>query len=38
MYDEDTNNIVIEGNEGYKKAQSFMKLMMPISCKKNKKI
>ena len=29
MYDEDTNSIVIEGNEGYKKAQSFMKLIMP---------
>ena len=29
MYDEDTNSIIIEGNEGYKKAQNFMKLMMP---------
>ena len=37
MYDEDTNNIVIEGNDGYKKAQGFMKLMMPSHVKKIKK-
>jgi ribonuclease E len=37
MYDDDTNSIVIEGNEGYKKAQSFMKLMMPSHVKKIKK-
>jgi len=37
MYDEDTNSIVIEGNDGYKKAQSFMKLMMPSHVKKIKK-
>ena len=37
MYDEDTNNIIIEGNEGYKKAQNFMKLMMPSHVKKIKK-
>jgi len=37
MYDEDTKNIIIEGNEGYKKAQSFMKLMMPTHVKKIKK-
>jgi ribonuclease E len=37
MYDEDTNNIVIEGNDGYKKAQEFMKLMMPSHVKKIKK-
>ena len=29
MYDEDTKSIIIEGNEGYKKAQTFMKMMMP---------
>ena len=34
MYDENTNNIFVEGNEGYKKAQSFMKLMMPANVKK----
>ena len=37
MYDENTNNIIVEGNEGYKKAQSFMKLMMPSNVKKVKK-
>ena len=37
IYDEDTNSIVIEGNDGYKKAQSFMKLMMPSHVKKIKK-
>ncbi|MDC1345482.1 Rne/Rng family ribonuclease [Candidatus Pelagibacter ubique] len=37
MYDESTNSIVIEGNEGYKKAQNFMKLMMPSHVKKIKK-
>ena len=37
MYDEDTNSIIIEGNEGYKKAQGFMKLMMPSHVKKIKK-
>jgi len=37
MYDDDTNSIVIEGNEGYKKAQGFMKLMMPSHLKKIKK-
>ena len=37
MYDEETNSIIIEGNEGYKKAQDFMKLMMPSHVKKIKK-
>ena len=37
MYDEDTNSIVIEGNDGYKKAQTFMKMMMPSHVKKIKK-
>ena len=37
MYDEDTKNIIIEGNEGYKKAQSFIKMMMPSHIKKIKK-
>jgi len=37
MYDEDTNSIVIEGNAGYKKAQTFMKMMMPSHVKKIKK-
>ena len=38
MYDENTKNIFIEGNDGYKKAQNFMKMMMPSNLKKNKKI
>jgi ribonuclease E len=37
MYDEETNNIIVEGNDGYKKAQAFMKLMMPSHVKKIKK-
>ena len=37
MYDEDTSIIIIEGNDGYKKAQNFMKLMMPSHVKKIKK-
>ena len=37
MYDENTKSIIIEGNEGYKKAQNFMKMMMPSHVKKIKK-
>jgi len=37
MFDDDTQNIIIEGNEGYKKAQSFIKTMMPSNVKKVKK-
>tara|TARA_B100000900_G_scaffold308462_1_gene267154 strand:+ start:134 stop:1912 length:1779 start_codon:yes stop_codon:yes gene_type:complete len=37
MYDENTKNIIVEGNEGYKKAQNFMKNMMPTHAKKIKK-
>ena len=37
MFDENTKNIIIEGNEGYKKAQNFMKMMMPSHVKKIKK-
>ena len=37
MYDENTKNIIVEGNEGYKKAQNFMKMMMPSNVKKIKK-
>ena len=37
MFDENTQNIIVEGNEGYKKAQSFIKTMMPSSVKKVKK-
>lgn len=37
MYDDDTQNIIVEGNEGYQKAKSYMKLMMPKQLKKVKK-
>ena len=37
MYDEETKNVIIEGNEGYKKAQNFMKLLMPSQVRKIKK-
>ena len=37
MFDDNTQNIVVEGNDGYKKAQSFMKTLMPSSVKKVKK-
>ncbi len=37
MFDDNTQNIIIEGNEGYKKAQSFMKMIMPSNVKKVKK-
>jgi len=37
MYDEATKNIIIEGNDGYKKAQNYMKLMMPSHVKRVKK-
>ena len=37
MFDENTQNIIVEGNDGYKKAQSFMKTMMPSNVKKVKK-
>ena len=37
MYDENTKNIIVEGNEGYQKAKNFMKMMMPNNVKKIKK-
>ena len=37
IYDDHTNNIIIEGNEGYQKAKNFMKLLMPKHVKKIKK-
>ncbi len=37
MYDDNTQNIIVEGNEGYKKAQTFMKMIMPSHVKKVKK-
>jgi len=37
MFDDDTKSIIVDGNDGYKKAQNFMKLMMPSNVKKIKK-
>ena len=37
MYDDDTQTIIVEGNEGYQKAKNYMKLMMPKQLKKVKK-
>ncbi len=37
MYDDNTKNIIIEGNDGYKKAQNFMKITMPSYVKRIKK-
>ena len=37
MFDDNTQNIVVEGTDGYKKAQTFMKTMMPSNVKKVKK-
>ena len=37
MYDDQTKSIIVEGNEGYKKTQNFMKMMMPGHVKKIKK-
>ena len=37
MYDDETQSIIVEGNEGYQKAKNYMKLMMPKHLKKVKK-
>ena len=37
MYDDETQNIIVEGNKGYQTAKNYMKLMMPGSLKKVKK-
>ena len=37
IYDDETQNIIIQGNEGYQKAKNFMKILMPKSVKKIKK-
>ena len=37
MYNENTQSIIVEGNEGYQKAKNFMKLIMPKDVKKIKK-
>ncbi len=37
IYDDETQNIIIDGNEGYQKAKNFMKILMPSHVKKIKK-
>ena len=37
IYDNDTKNIYVDGNEGYQKAKSFMKELVPKNIKFNKK-
>ena len=37
IYDINTNNVIVDGNEGYQKAKKFMKFLMPESVKKIKK-
>ena len=37
MYDDDTQNIYVEGNEGYQKTKNYLKMMMPNQVKKVKK-
>jgi len=37
MYDNETKNVIVEGNEGYQKTKNFMKLLMPENTKKVKK-
>ena len=37
MYDDETQNVIVEGNEGYQRAKNYMKLMMPSNVKKIKK-
>jgi ribonuclease E len=37
IFDDSTQNIIVEGNEGYQKAKNFMKLIMPKHVKKIKK-
>ena len=37
IYDNQTNNVIVDGNEGYQKAKSFMKFLTPENVKKVKK-
>ena len=37
IYDNETNNIIVEGNEGYQKAKLFMKELVPKNVKFVKK-
>ena len=38
MYDNETKNVIVDGNEGYQKAKNFMKFLMPENVQKSKKI
>jgi len=37
IYDNQTNNVIVDGNEGYQKAKSFMKFLTPENVKRIKK-
>ena len=37
VYNSDTKNVIVDGNEGYQKAKNFMKFFMPENVKKVKK-
>ncbi len=37
IYDDETQNIIVDGNEGYQKAKNIMKILMPSHVKKIKK-
>ena len=37
LYDNNTNNVIVDGNDGYQKAKNFMKVLMPENVKKIKK-
>ena len=37
IYDDETQNIIVDGNEGYQKAKNFMKILMPSHVKKIRK-
>jgi len=37
IYDNETKNVIVEGNEGYQRTKKFMKLLMPENVKRIKK-
>ena len=37
IYDSETKNVIVDGNDGYQKAKTFMKFLMPENVKKIKK-
>jgi len=37
IFDSETKNVIVEGNDGYQKTKNFMKLLMPENVKKIKK-